>query len=185
MQDGSDFDHTTASVVWFATTGNVSISNWSNDGTVASALSGLGAIGFDSTGSTQQNIWMHNINVKCAPLCFSMFGDAHTVNFDNSIFESDIAETTREAKAFPTSTGVWVNTTGDLQVSSCQFNGFGTDYGALSVFAANVTVTNCSFDNNVALTSGAGLSFLVLSIASANRSLAEQKACAKLCQLCW
>ena len=158
MLNGVDAGDTTASVVWFATTGNVSITGWSNDGTVAPDLTGLGAIGFDSTGSTQQNIWMHDINVKCAPLCFSMFGDANSVTFENSNFVSDIPVATREAKAFSTSTGVWVNSTGNLQVINCQFKGFGTDYGALSVFATNITVTNCSFDDNMALTSGAGLS---------------------------
>ena len=158
MSNGFDMSHTTSSAVWFETTGNVSITDWSNDGTVAPDLSGLGAIGFDSTGSTEQTIWMHDINVKCAPLCFSMFGDAASVIFENSNFVSDIPVDIRESKAFPTSTGVWVNSTGNLQVTNCQFKGFGTDYGALSVFATNVTVTNCSFDNNVALTSGAGLS---------------------------
>lgn len=173
MLNGVDVGHTTSSVVWFETTDNVSITDWSNEGTLAPDLTGLGAIGFNSTGSTQQNIWMHDINVKCAPLCFSMFGDAHSVTFENSNFVSDIPVATREAQAFPTSTGVWVNSTGNLQVINCQFKGFGTDYGALSVFATNITVTNCRFDDNVALTSGAGLSIwcchLFLLIVCTNR----------------
>ena len=84
-----------------------------------------------------------------------MAGDSKSLSFDNSIFESALAEQSRHTVKL--TTAVWANLTGTLQVTNSQFNGFGTDYGALSVFATNVTISGCSFTNNIAATAGAGL----------------------------
>lgn len=145
-----------SSIVWFHTIGNVTVSDWSNDGSTAPIEAGYGTIHFDSTeGYVQEYIQIINSEVVCAPFCFTMAGPSKALTFDNSIFRSAIPKASRETLQL--TTACWANLTGVLEVSNCRFDGFGTDYGSLSMFATNVTITNCSFTNGLAQTAGAGL----------------------------
>ena len=149
-------DRITSSIVWFETTGNVTIFDWSNDGTSAPIQAGFGTLMFNSSEDhIQDHIRIVDSDVVCAPFCFTMAGASKSLTFENSTFQS--AFSTLDRHTFTLTTAVWANLTGILEVSNCQFNGFGTDYGSLSVFATNVTIVNCSFTDNVAQTAGAGL----------------------------
>ena len=105
--------------------------------------------------SLQESILIHDSHVVCTPFCFTMAGASKSLAFDNCIFESALSPATRRTTIL--TTAVWANVTGTLEVANCQFNGFGTEYGSLSVFATNITIDNCSFTNNLARTAGAGL----------------------------
>ena len=149
-------DRITGSIVWFETTGNITINDWSNDNSTAPIQAGYGTLMFNSSGDhIQDHILIRDSHVVCSPFCFTMAGAAKSLKFDNNIFQSALSVSTRHT--WTLTTAVWANLTGILEVSSCQFNGFGTDYGSLSVFATNVTISNCSFNNNLAQTAGAGL----------------------------
>lgn len=149
-------DRITGSIVWFETVGNVTVNNWSNDGSTAPIQAGFGTLMFNSSEDhVQDHILIRDSHVVCSPFCFTMAGGSKSLSFNNNIFESAFTPATRHT--WTLTTAVWANLTGVLEVSNCQFNGFGTDYGSLSVFATNVTLTNCSFHNNLAKTAGAGL----------------------------
>lgn len=143
-------DSPLGSLVWFASTGNVSINSWTSSNSTCPRLSAYGLINFDAT--SIDHIDLQNADALCSPFCFTMGGASKSLDISNSAFQND-----RPVDFYPLTTAVWANLTGTLKVSNCSFTGFGTDYGSLSVDAANVTISSCNFTNNAAGTAGGGL----------------------------
>ncbi len=139
------------SLLWFGSAGNLTINNWASSNSTAPQASPNGLVQID--GTNIDHISVQNAQATCSPFCFTMGGASNSLEITNSVFQHSPGPQVFR----PLSTAVWANLTGILTVSNCSFSDFGTQYGSLSVDAANVTITSCNFTGNAAGTAGGGL----------------------------
>lgn len=144
-------DSPLGSLVWFSE-GNVTINSWTSSNSTCPGASQHGIINFDSTNTDY--ISLQNADALCSPTCLTISGASPSVQISNSTFQYDQS---RPAVVNASTAAVWANLTGTLTVINSNFTEFTTSYGALSVHASNVTISNCSFTRNTADHAGAGL----------------------------